>query len=43
VRAFAVLNVCLAGVWLLLAYRAGKMHDELVAKSDIATTNETAA
>lgn len=32
VRAFAMLNVCLAAVWLLLAYRAGKVHDELIAE-----------
>jgi AAA family ATP:ADP antiporter len=32
VRAFAALNVVLAVIWLLLAYRAGKLHDELVAK-----------
>jgi AAA family ATP:ADP antiporter len=31
VRAFAIMNVCLALVWLFLAYRAGKLHDELVA------------
>jgi len=30
VRAFAIMNVILAGVWLLLAWRAGKLHDELV-------------
>ena len=34
VQAFAILNVCLAFVWLLLARRAGKLHDELVAKQD---------
>jgi len=33
VKAFAMLNVVLAGVWLLLAYRAGKLHDELVSKN----------
>jgi ATP:ADP antiporter, AAA family len=32
VRAFAMLNVVLAGCWLLLAWRAGRLHDELVAK-----------
>jgi len=31
VRAFAIMNVCLAVVWLFLAYRAGKLHDELIA------------
>ena len=33
VQAFAVLNVVLAGVWLVLAYRAGKLHDELASKN----------
>lgn len=33
VRAFAILNVVLAAVWLLLANRAGKLHDELAAKT----------
>lgn len=32
VRAFAVLNVCLAAIWLLLAFRAGRLHDKLVAE-----------
>ena len=31
IRAFAVMNICLGAVWLLLAYRAGKLHDRLVA------------
>lgn len=34
VHAFAILNVCLAAFWLLLARRAGRLHDELVAKQD---------
>ena len=33
VRAFAVLNVVLAVVWLVLAYRAGRLHDELLSKN----------
>src|SRR5882672_3724854 len=33
VRAFAVLNMGLALVWILLAARAGKLHDEEVAKN----------
>ena len=32
VRAFAILNVALGVVWLLLAARAGKLHAELVAQ-----------
>ena len=40
VRAFAVLNVSLAVVWLLLARRTGRMHDELVAEQ-AATPTET--
>jgi AAA family ATP:ADP antiporter len=31
VRAFAVLNIALAACWLLLAARAGRLHDQLVA------------
>jgi AAA family ATP:ADP antiporter len=31
VRAFAILNVGLAACWLVLAYRSGRMYDELVA------------
>ena len=34
VHAFAILNVCLAAFWLLLARRAGRLHDELLAKQD---------
>jgi len=30
VKAFAALNVVLAVVWILLAYRAGRLHDQLV-------------
>jgi AAA family ATP:ADP antiporter len=30
VRSFAILNVCLAMVWIFLAYRTGRMHDKLV-------------
>ena len=30
VKAFAALNVVLAAVWLLLAYRTGKLYDEMV-------------
>ena len=32
IRAFAVLNVCLAVCWLLLAYRTGRMHDKMTAE-----------
>ena len=32
VRAFAVTNVILAVLWLFLAYRTGRMHDQLVAE-----------
>ena len=31
IRAFAVLNVCLAVCWLVLAYRAGRMYDAMAA------------
>jgi AAA family ATP:ADP antiporter len=31
VRSFAVMNVILGGVWLVLAYRTGKLHDQLLA------------
>ncbi len=31
VHAFAILNVCLAAVWLFLARNAGKLHDALAA------------
>lgn len=33
VRAFAVLNLCLAAVWLVLAYRTGRIYDEMVVDS----------
>jgi len=36
VRAFAVMNVILAVGWLLLAYRAGKLYDTLVAEHEAA-------
>jgi AAA family ATP:ADP antiporter len=29
VRAFAIMNVVLAVLWIYLAWRAGKLHDEL--------------
>jgi len=32
-RSFAVLNLCLGGCWLVLAYRTGKIYDKLVAES----------
>jgi AAA family ATP:ADP antiporter len=32
VQAFAALNVVLAVCWLLLAFRAGRMHDKLIAE-----------
>ncbi|TMQ20022.1 MAG: MFS transporter [Deltaproteobacteria bacterium] len=31
IQAFAALNVCLAVCWLVLAYRTGRMYDEMVA------------
>jgi AAA family ATP:ADP antiporter len=31
-RAFAGLNLILAGVWLVLAHRAGRLHDQLAAE-----------
>ena len=34
VRAFAALNVVLALCWLLLAARAGRLHDQLIAAQD---------
>jgi AAA family ATP:ADP antiporter len=46
VQAFAVLNVALAAIWLLLAARAGRLHDKLVdekAKRDQASPEATAA
>jgi len=32
VHAFAIMNVILAAVWILLAFRAGRLHDELANK-----------
>ena len=43
VRAFATLNVVLAGIWIVLAYRAGKLHDELAAKHPEREGEPTAA
>lgn len=37
VRAFAVLNIALAACWLLLAGRAGRLHEQLAAASEAAT------
>ncbi|MBA3465075.1 MAG: MFS transporter [Deltaproteobacteria bacterium] len=34
IRAFAVMNVGLAAIWLVLAHYTGKLHDELVAKQE---------
>ncbi|MEO8841653.1 MAG: Npt1/Npt2 family nucleotide transporter [Kofleriaceae bacterium] len=34
VRSFAILNVALAAVWIFLAYRTGRMHDELVKQQE---------
>lgn len=34
VRAFAVLNIALAACWLLLAARAGRLHEQLAAASE---------
>ncbi|MBA3456985.1 MAG: MFS transporter [Deltaproteobacteria bacterium] len=33
IRAFAILNVCLAVCWLLVARLAGRLHDKLVAEA----------
>jgi AAA family ATP:ADP antiporter len=33
IRAFAVLNVCLAVCWLVLAYRTGRIYDEMAAEA----------
>ncbi|HMG52930.1 MAG TPA: hypothetical protein VK601_05605, partial [Kofleriaceae bacterium] len=40
VRAFAGLNVVLAVCWLLLAARAGRLHDKLAAASAAAPAEE---
>jgi ATP:ADP antiporter, AAA family len=32
IRSFAVLNLCLGVCWLVLAYRAGRMYDQMVAE-----------
>ena len=37
VRAFAVMNVCLAVCWVLLARRAGRLHDKLAAEQQEST------
>jgi AAA family ATP:ADP antiporter len=42
VRAFAVLNVVLAVCWLVLAARAGRLHDRLVAASGGAAARDQA-
>ena len=42
-RAFAILNLCLAACWIVLAYRTGKQYDEMVAKGDPETTAERIA
>jgi AAA family ATP:ADP antiporter len=42
VRAFAILNVVLGLVWLVLAAHAGKLHAELVAKDSERPVGETA-
>jgi hypothetical protein len=34
VRAFAALNVVLALTWIVLAARAGKLHDEMTADGE---------
>ncbi|MEO6771947.1 MAG: Npt1/Npt2 family nucleotide transporter [Kofleriaceae bacterium] len=43
VHAFAVMNVLLAAVWIYLAWRAGKLHDELAAKHPEREGEATAA
>jgi ATP:ADP antiporter, AAA family len=46
VQAFAALNVALAAIWLVLAARAGRLHDKLIdekAKRDQADPEATAA
>jgi ATP:ADP antiporter, AAA family len=39
-QAFAILNACLAVCWLLLARRAGRLHDELAAKQSQADSSK---
>ena len=43
IRAFAIMNVCLAAIWLVLAHFTGKVHDELVAKQKSNASNEEGA
>jgi AAA family ATP:ADP antiporter len=43
VRAFAVLNLCLAATWLVLAYRTGKIYDEMVHVKPEASPHRAAA
>jgi AAA family ATP:ADP antiporter len=43
IQAFAALNVGLAALWLVLAFRAGKLHDTLVAAQENEKHPEVAA
>ena len=43
VHAFAVMNVLLASLWIVLAWRAGKLHDELAEKHPEREGETTAA
>lgn len=43
VHAFAALNVALAALWIYLAWRAGKLHDELASKHPEREGEATAA
>jgi AAA family ATP:ADP antiporter len=43
VHAFAVMNVILAGLWIYLAWRTGKLHDELAEKHPEREGEATAA
>jgi AAA family ATP:ADP antiporter len=43
VRAFAIMNICLGALWLLLAFRTGKLHDKLAAEQAEKEARETAS
>jgi ATP:ADP antiporter, AAA family len=44
-RAFAILNLCLAVCWIVLAYRTGKLYDKMAAQTEKpkSTTQKAAA
>jgi AAA family ATP:ADP antiporter len=42
VRSFAILNIALAGCWLLLAARAGRLHDKLATEQATERANDPA-